>query len=101
MNVTLNPVLIGPCLGAYYSYRPKSKPIYVHLATGDTIGEFTWKSVENTILFFECLKIYHYEPIPQEVKLKNYNITLYISELIIERIKLVPNKALLQRYYCL
>jgi len=45
LSAKLNPVLLGPNLDAYYSYRSTSKAIYVYLDMGDAIGDFTRKEL--------------------------------------------------------
>ena len=99
INAKLNPVLIGPSLDIYYSYRPKSKAIYLYLSVGDVTGDFTVRSVKNTELFFDCLKPHVYEYASQEVKFDDCGITLNISDLVADRIGLVPNRVLTQRFH--
>lgn len=92
----LNPVIIGPNLQAYYSYRRRAVQTYICLHSNDMTGDFT-ESPENTQLCFGCLKPYIFNKSIKEVELE-CGITLNISEIAgYDTINVTPKSILSSR----
>ena len=91
----VNPVLVGPRLDLYYSYRSPSKGIYVYLDTGDKNGRFKF---DHQNLFFSCLMPYSYDDSTKEVHFEDCAITLNVSDMFTDDdLPLIQNKALSRR----
>ena len=97
MEAKVNPVLIGPNLQAYYSYRRRAVPAYVCLFTNDVTGDFV-ESSGNERLFFDCLKPYTFDGSTQEVKL-DCGITLNVSDILgYDAVSAIPERILSCRF---